>query len=106
MPLFASMVSAFFTALGGFLAKLFIARVAVRIAAVAAITALGAVLMALFNSVVAPMVSAMFTTQYGQFLGLAFPPVSGTVIAGITAVWLGCTTYKLQVQAVKVTANI
>ena len=106
MPLFASMVSAFFTALGGFFAKLFIARVAVRIAAVAAITALGAVLMALFNSVVAPMVAQMFSTQYGQFLGLAFPPVAGTVIAGITAVWLGCTTYKLQVHAVKVTANI
>lgn len=106
MPLFAGMVSAFFTALGGFLAKLFIARVALRIAAVAAIGALGAVLMATFNTVIAPMVSSMFSTQYGQLIGLAFPPVAGTVLAGIATIWIACTTYKLQVHAIKVTANI
>jgi len=106
MPLFAAMVSGFFTALSAFMAKVFIARVALRIAAVAAIGAFGAVLMALFNTVVSPMVAAMFQTSYGQLIGLAFPPVAGTVLAGITAIWIGCTTYKLQVHAVKVTANI
>lgn len=106
MPIFAAMVSAFFTALGGFFAKLFIARVALRIAAVAAIAAMGAILMATFNGIVSPMVSSMFNTQYGQLIGLAFPPVAGTVLAGIVTIWIACTTYKLQVHAVKVTANI
>jgi len=106
MPLFAAMVSAFFTALSGFLAKLFIARVALRIAGVAAIMGFGSVLMVTFNGVVAPMVANMFSTQFGQLIGLAFPPAAGTVIAGVGVVWIACTTYKLQVQAVKLTANM
>ena len=106
MPLFAAMVSAFFNGLALFLARLFAAKVAIRVAAVAAIGAFGTALMLTFNNFVAPLVAQLFATSYGQLLGLAFPPVAGTVLAGVATLWVACTTYKLQVHAVKVTANI
>jgi hypothetical protein len=106
MPLLGALLSTLFTALGGFLLKMFIAKVAIRAAAVVAITAAGAALMATFNQLIAPLVAAAFSTTYGQFLGLAFPPVAGTCIAAFTAVWGGCMTYKLQVRAISVTAGL
>jgi len=106
MPLFASLFSSFFGALGAFLTKLFVAKVAVRVAAVAALASLGGVLMVTFNGIVAPLVAQAFSTAYGQFLGLAFPPVAGTCMAGIAGLWLACTTYKLQERAIMVTAGI
>jgi len=106
MPLLAAFIGTFFSGLATFLAKLFAAKVALRVAAVAAIGALGTSLMLLFNSSVAPLVAALFATQYGQLLGLVFPPVAGTCLAVITALWAACLFYRLQVQAVKITANI
>lgn len=106
MPLFAALFSSLFTALGSFLLKLFVARLVIRVAAVGAIIAAGSALMVTFNSQVAPLVSAMFNSQYGQFLGLAFPPISGTCIAAFTAVWLGCMTYRLQVRTITATAGM
>lgn len=106
MPALALMIQTLFSALAVFLAKLFLAKLAIRIAAVAAIVACGTALMTAFNSQIAPMVAAMFNTQYGQFLGLAFPPIAGTCMMAITAVWLACTTYSLQVRAIKVTADM
>lgn len=106
MPIFAALFQSFFVALGTFLTRLFAAKIAIRVLAVAAITALGTGLVVLFNSTVAPLVAAAFSTQYGQFLGLAFPPVAGTCLAAIATVWVACTTYKLQVGAIKLTAGI
>lgn len=106
MPLFAGLVSAFFTGLGTFLAKLFAARVAIRLTAIITIGALGTALLVMFNTVVSPLVAAAFSTSYGQLLGLAFPPIAGTCIAGILTLWAACLTYRLQVQAIKVTANV
>ena len=71
MPLLAGLISTLFSALGAFLVKLFVAKLAIRIAAVAAIVAAGTALMTAFNGFVSPLVAAMFSSQYGQFLGLA-----------------------------------
>jgi hypothetical protein len=106
VPAFALLFQSILTALGGFFFKIFVGRVAIRIAAVAAIAVLGTGLMALFNTVVSPLVAQLFTTQYGQLIGLVFPPIAGTCLAGIATLWLACTTYSLQVGAIKATANI
>lgn len=100
MPVFAAFVGQLFTALGVFLARLFLARLAIKLAGVAAIVACGTVLMTTFNGVVAPLASQLFSTQYGQLLGLAFPPVSGTCVAGITAVWAACGLYAIQMRSI------
>lgn len=106
MPLLGALLSTLFTALGGFMVKVFLARLAIRIAAVAAIVAAGSALMLTFNSYVAPIIGALFSTQYGQFLGLAFPPIAGTCIAAFMGVWLACATYRLQVRAINATAGM
>lgn len=106
MPLLAALIEALFTALATFLLKLFAAKVAIRVAAVGAIAALGGVLMGTFNGLIAPLVQAAFDTQYGQVIGLAFPPVAGTCLAAYSTLWVACTTYKLQERAILATANI
>lgn len=106
MPAFAALVSSFFGALTVFLAKMFAAKLAIRLLGIGAITAIGISFMATFNNFIAPLVMQLFSTQYGQFLGLAFPPISGTVITGITTLWIACNTYLLQVRAVRLTASI
>jgi len=106
MPAFAAMVSALFGALSVFLAKLFVAKLVVRIAGVAAITACGVALMAAFNMHLAPLVADMFSSPYGQFIGLAFPPIAGTCMATMMALWLAVTTYAVQVRAIKLTSSL
>lgn len=105
MPALGAMLATIFGSLAGFLAKLFVAKLAIRITAVAALTAVGGVLMTVFNTQVAPLVQQIFASEYGQFVGLAFPPIAGTCVAAITAVWLACASYKLQSRAIRVTAN-
>lgn len=106
MPVFAGLVQALFGTLFTFLARMFAVRIALRLAAVVSIGALGAALMTTFNAAVAPLAAALFSTTYGQLLGLAFPPVAGTCLAVLASLWLAVTTYRLQVEAIKITAGI
>ena len=106
MPLFAALFSSLFSALGVFLAKLFAARLALRLMGVTALTALGAGLLATFNGYIAPLVAMAFSTSYGQFIGLAFPPVAGTVLTLYFTAWIAVQTYKLQARAVALTASM
>lgn len=106
MPLFAAFFGALFSSLGVFLAKMFAAKLAIRIAGVAALVALASAMVGTFNGYIAPLLSMMFNTQYGQFLGLAFPPVSGTVITTYMSAVLAVGTYKLQTRAVSLTAGM
>lgn len=106
MSIFAQFFTALFSALGGFLLKLFAARVAIRLVAVGLMMALSASMFALFNTTIAPLIQQLFSTQYGQFLGLLFPPIAGTIIATLLACWLAVATYMVQKRAIEVTAGI
>lgn len=106
MPAFAALIPALFGALATFLAKLFAVRLAIRVAAVATLIGCSAILMTTFNGVVAPLVAAAFSTSYGQVLGLAFPPIAGTCLAGIGLVWSACLLYGLQKRAILTTAGM
>lgn len=106
MPALGLLIPALFGALATFLAKLFAVRLAIRIAAVAALIACSALLMTTFNSLVAPLVAQAFSTQYGQVLGLAFPPVSGTCLVALAGVWSACGLYGLQKRAILTTAGM
>ncbi len=46
-----------------------------------------------FSTFIQPLLSNLFSTQYGQVVGLAFPPVAGTVLGGFVTVW-GCIVAK------------
>lgn len=106
MPLLGALFTSLFSALGLFLAKMFAAKLAIRIIAVTALTALSTGLVAAFNTQMVPLVQAAFSTQYGQFIGLAFPPIAGTCLTTITTLWVACTTYRMQARAIALTANV
>lgn len=100
MPLLGTLLVNLFSGLAAGLAAWFAQRIASKAIVVAGIVFAVGALMLVFNSTVAPLAAQMFATQYGQFLGLAFPPVAGTCLAAITTTWLACATYKLRERAI------
>lgn len=105
MPLLGALFTSLFGSLALFLAQLWAKKIAVAGLAVAAFAVALSVLMVVFNSLVTPFLTAMFQSQYGQFLGLAFPPIAGSCMASIGSCWAGCLLYKLKMQAIKMSAS-
>lgn len=105
MPLLAALFSSLTGALASFIALLWAKKISVAALAVVAFGLALTALMATFNLIVAPFVQSMFSTQFGQFLGLAFPPIAGTCLAGIATTWGACALYKLKVQSIKMSAS-
>jgi len=62
-------------------------------------------LLGVFNTAVAPIAAAAFSTSYGQVLGLAFPPIAGSCLASIAAVWAACGLYGIQRRALGMMAG-
>lgn len=106
MPIFATLMMSLFGGIASFFIEFVTKKIAVAGAAVAAFAVCLVVLMAVFNAAVAPLVQAMFSTSYGQFIGLAFPPMAGTCLASIATVWTACALYKLKMQSIKLTASV
>lgn len=105
MPILAALLSSAFTGLGALLSAIFGAQVAVRLAAVTALVGFSAALMVAFNALVAPLAAALFSTAYGQLLGLAFPPVAGTCLSVIAATWSAAMLFALQRRALSIVAG-
>lgn len=101
MPIFAAMVQLLFTKLMLFMGLLFAKKVALTLAGVAALVAIGSALYATMRSVVIPLASALFNTSYGSIIGLAFPPIAGQCILAITTIWSACTLYSFQRSAIR-----
>jgi len=99
MPILGGLLVSLFTGLGGLFSAIFGAQIAVKLAAVAAFVGFGVALLAVFNAFVAPIAAAVFSTNYGQVLGLAFPPIAGTCLAAIAALWSACALYGIQRRA-------
>ena len=99
MPLFAKLYAGAMGALFTFIASFLGAKVATRMIAVGAIATAYIGCISVFVSFVSPSFTAITTTGYGPVLGLAFPPVAGTVIAGLF-------TYKMCVVAARYTSNL
>lgn len=105
MPLLAGLIQSLLGSLAGYLAGVFVKKAAVATGAAVAIGVCMAVLVAAFNTLVTPFIAAMFTTTYGQFIGLAFPPIAGTCLAAIGGTWAACGLYKLKIATIKATAS-
>ena len=105
MPIFATLIASLTGGVASFLALLWGKKIAVAALAVAAFAVALAVLMAIFNALVSPLIAGMFSTQYGQFLGLAFPPIAGSCMASIATCWGACALYKLKMQSIKMSAS-
>ena len=105
MPILAGLLSSLFGGIASFVALLWAKKLAVSTLAVAAFVVTLTALMLVFNQLATPLVAAMFSTQYGQFLGLAFPPIAGTCMASIATCWGACALYKLKMQSIKMSAS-
>lgn len=88
MPIFAALFKVIMGNLVAFVTMYLTSKYAMRIAAVLALAAIYISAVTLFSTTVSPLIGALFSTGYGQFIGLAFPPIAGTVVAGYVALWV------------------
>lgn len=105
MPLLALLLKTILGGLFSFIVAAFGARLATKVAAVASLATLYFGGVVAFSVVVAPLFGSVFDTQYGQVLGLLFPPVSGTVMAGLAVFWAALLTRRYLVSLTKVAAS-
>ena len=105
MPILAGLLASLFGGISAFLVQFITRKIAVVAMAVTGFGLAVVALMATFNLLVAPLAQAMFSTQYGQFIGLAFPPMAGTCLASLATCWGACALYKLKVQSIKMSAS-
>jgi hypothetical protein len=105
MPLFATFFGSVLAAFASFLVKFVSRKVAVATASLTALATISAALVVFFNTAVSPLVQQLFATQYGQLLGLAFPPVAGTCMAVIGSTWAACGLYAWQLKALQLTTQ-
>lgn len=105
MPILGGLLVSLFTGLGGLFSAIFGAQIAVKLAAVASFLTFGVVLLGVFNTMVAPIAAQVFSTGFGQLIGLAFPPIAGTCLAAVSACWSACALYGVQRRALSMVAG-
>lgn len=104
MPIFAALFVSIFGSLAGFLAAIVGRKVAVAAASIACLAILYGALFVAFNTIVSPLVAGMFSTQYGQALGLAFPPCAGNCLAALGSAWAATTAFGWNREALRLAA--
>lgn len=68
-------------------------EIAIRLGAIAIMAAAYVACVVGFTVLIQPLLSTVFSTAYGQVLGLLFPSIAGTVLMGIVTLW-GCLVVK------------
>ena len=106
MPLFAALLAGFFPALTAFLLRIFAAKLVMLTIGLGLLSALGYGFVQFFSQTVSPLIGSLFTTQYGQFLGLAFPPAAGTCVVTMLSAFVFVSAYKLKVRYVKLATGM
>jgi uncharacterized protein (DUF697 family) len=99
MPILAGLLVSLFSSLASLFALQLTKKTAFGLAAVTTLGTLYGALVVTMNAAVSPLLSALFSTSYGQFIGLAFPPMAGTCLGIIASVWSACTLYSWQKKA-------
>jgi hypothetical protein len=102
MPLLGGLLVSLFSGLATFLASYLSKKVAIGLAAAATLGGLYGAMVVLMNNAVSPLLSALFSTSYGQFIGLAFPPMAGTCLGIVATTWAACTLYAWQKKALEI----
>jgi hypothetical protein len=87
MPVLAALIVGWFTRFFLFLVAQIAFNWAIRITIVSSVAAVYISLVALFNTTISPLISSLFSTGYGTVIGLAFPPIAGTVVTSLALLW-------------------
>ena len=93
MPVFAALVQGLMANAMALWLAVKSAQQAVRLTAISILAAAYVACALFYTLFIDPLIGALFSTAWGMLLGLAFPPISGTVIAGIVGLW-GCIVAK------------
>lgn len=96
MPLLAALISTLSTSIGSLIFKIFLIPKTFRALGIAAVLSLWAALLLTFNTLVSPLIGQIFSTQYGQFIGLAFPPIAGTCLTTIVTAATAVQIYRIK----------
>ena len=105
MPLLGGLLVTLASQFGVLFATWFTQKVATAAAAVAALGVVIVALLVAMRAAVSPLLGALFSTTYGQFLGLAFPPMAGTCLGIIGTTWAACTLYAWQKKGIELFAK-
>ena len=87
MPLLGALIQALVGRTLAFFSGIFGAALGLKLTAAVALAAGYVAAVVAFSAFVGPLFGAVFNTQFGYVLGLLFPPVSGTVLAGLVTYW-------------------
>lgn len=102
MPFLGALIQKLGERLVAWLTQLFGVTWTIRLSAGAALAAGYVTCVVGFSALIAPWFDAITSTTYGQVLGLAFPPVSGTVVAGLVTLWTCVFTLRYTKQLMDV----
>ena len=94
MPKLALLIEAIFARFFTFLMVKYGVEIATKLTVIGSLAALYVGSLITFNSVVSPMISQLFSTSFGMVIGLAFPPIAGTVVTGLFTLWAATMTYR------------
>lgn len=93
MPVFSLLFQAVMGNAVALLVAIRSAENAVRLTAIAVLSAAYVACVVFYTTVIDPLIGLLFSTAYGQLLGLVFPPLAGSVLASFVALW-GCIVAK------------
>lgn len=102
MPLLGQLIARLGEKFVAWLTRLFGVTWTIRLSAGAALAAGYVTCVVGFSALISPWFDAITQTTYGQVLGLAFPPVSGTVLAGLVTLWTCVFTLRYTKQLLDV----
>jgi hypothetical protein len=105
MPLLGALLSGLITQFVAFVGLLFGAKYAVRISAIIAIATIYLSCVVYYTTLIGPWIGTVFSTQFGALLGLLFPPISGSVVAGVMGYYTCVVGAKYVTTLLKLAAH-
>lgn len=87
MPIFSNLFSWFVGLFVSAVSAVVGVKAATKVSAILALATIYISCVAYYSSMIVPWLEAALITQFGALLGLLFPPVSGTVLAGLVGYW-------------------
>jgi hypothetical protein len=102
MPVLAVLLKALLGSLYGLLVALVTQRLSMKLAGILFIAGGYVVFVVLYTTTVAPLIALLFSTAYGNFIGLMFPPIAGSVLAGVVGLWIALVVKNYYARAIKI----
>ncbi|ODU08182.1 MAG: hypothetical protein ABS84_14100 [Rubrivivax sp. SCN 71-131] len=102
MPVFAALFKATMAGFYSLYLAIKAKEIALRLLAIATIAATYIAAVTMFTAYVQPLIAVLFATSYGQVIGLAFPPIAGTVLAGLVALWGALVAKNYYYKVIKI----